>query len=65
MSQISDYYIVSRHTAKELENKVNDLIRCGYVPTGGVSVLPKSTFDIIYSQAMIRYKELGDEQQTP
>lgn len=54
-TKLSDYYIAQSYSKKELEDKVNDLIKCGYLPIGGIAVHQESVFNISYSQALIRH----------
>lgn len=64
MIKISDYYIAQRYSKDELETKVNDLIKNGYVPIGGVAVFQDSEFNIFYTQALIRHTDHKQIEET-
>lgn len=68
--EIVDYKAVSESNSDLLTHKVNQLIKRGYVPIGGVSV--SNTYDKddwksieLHSQSMVRYKEVVEPKEKP
>jgi hypothetical protein len=59
---IEDYVVVTDYEKAKLERIVNEMIKQGYIPYGGIAVSfaenanasPRSV--ILYAQAMVKYK---------
>ena len=54
ITELEQYKIVKCSNHHELEADVNNLIRSGWIPQGGVSVSGKSEYYLSYSQAMVK-----------
>ena len=56
MSNIIDYQVaIGKNDYKELVKAVNDLIKQGFQPFGGVSTTGGDTSLVYYAQAMVKY----------
>ena len=53
------YQTVQHWSREELDNIVNDLIKKGWLPIGGVSTFRNGTYDE-YTQAMVRFESSDD-----
>ena len=59
--KISDYFIAADYEKSSLERIVNDMIKEGYIPFGGIAITYSPNFNnnpkgvIFYSQAMVKY----------
>ncbi len=51
-----EYIIVDDFETKNLQKKVNDYIKKGYKPTGGINAVPQKDGFIEYLQSMIKDK---------
>lgn len=54
MKVLTAYIVAEANGLVQLESKVMELSRAGYVPQGGLIYAPKSV--AIYKQAMAKYK---------
>jgi hypothetical protein len=66
--EIADYFVVTDLEKSSLERVVNEMIKEGYVPLGGIGITYAPNYfnspmgTIVYSQAMVKYAdELTEE----
>lgn len=58
MFKITEYYVVHNDNAELLAGKVNEMVRQGWQPFGGISTISTSANAFItYAQAMVKYGE--------
>ena len=55
------YKVVFGGPGKEIINLVNDMIKDGWIPQGGISVIQDSALGPILFQAMVKKKEDKEE----
>jgi hypothetical protein len=53
--KISHYVTVAHWTSEDLSSKVNDLIRSGYEPLGGLALGRNAGDRCTYAQALVKY----------
>jgi len=56
MFEVTEYYLVHDQIAESVTEKINELIRLGWQPFGGVSMINGH-----YAQAMVKYGKQMDE----
>lgn len=62
MKKIISYTIVFESTYRELSASVNEKIRDGWQPLGGVAVVQHNPSEFWHSQAMVKYEPDNDNR---
>lgn len=58
MFEITEYYVVHNDNAELLTGKINEMVRQGWQPFGGISTISTTANAFItYAQAMVKYAE--------
>ena len=58
MNKIVDYMAVASSDLKDLADAVKIFLLDGWVPTGGIAILPESDITyLFFYQAMVKYEE--------
>lgn len=58
-----EYKVVFGGPGKEIINLVNDMIKDGWSPQGGISVVQDSALGLIMFQAMVKRKDKEEDER--